>query len=82
MAAGPTAVCNVSRPSLELAEPVRYGACWWETETYKALVLSCQIFVSSQEDEEEGGYLGSSPLLLPSLGPAPVCLPTRSPSNS
>lgn len=62
----------LSRPWTCWASPSA-EACWWETENYKAFVLSCQAFVSSQESKEEAGLLGNSLSLLPSHGPSP-CL--------
>ena len=37
----------------------------------KAFVLSCQIFVSSQEGEVKVDYLANLPLLFPSHEPSP-----------
>lgn len=53
---------------LNLSASLSAEACWWETRTYKAFVLSFWAFVSSVEGEEEAGHLRNLPPLLPSHG--------------
>lgn len=48
---------------LNLSASPSAEACWWETKTYKAFVLSFWAFVSSVEGEEEAGHLRNSPFI-------------------
>lgn len=65
---GPELLCDSFEQILNLSASPSAEACWWETGTYKAFVLSFWAFVSSVEGEEEAGHLGNSLPLLPSYG--------------
>lgn len=78
--------CTLPWSGLELVKPVhRLGACWGETKAYWGLVVSCQVFVSSLENEEEVYQLSNLPPLVSRHGPSPYQSPlpgSRSSSQS
>lgn len=68
--------CTLPWSGLELVKPVhRQGACWGETKAYWGLVVSCQVFVSSLENEEEVHQLSNLPPLVSRHGPSPYQSP-------
>lgn len=70
-------LCVMVWSVIELVEPVHHQETTGRQSHKKALVLSCQAIISSQEGEAEASNLESVLPLLPSMAPLSVCPPTN-----